>query len=75
MIDVESFRIRSVIYIIQEWLQVKGFFMEHLNNFNIIASIQNFTEFIKRKDILIPVQHLQAVKWKVTVILFVALDI
>ena len=30
MIDVDSFRIRFIIDIIQEWFQAKEFFMEHL---------------------------------------------
>ena len=49
--------------------------MEHLNNFNIIAGIQNLTALLKSKDILLPVQHLKAVKYAVTVIICVALDI
>ena len=42
MTDIDSFRIRYVVEIIQELFQVKDFFMEHLNHFNIIAGIQNF---------------------------------
>ena len=42
MIDVDSFSIRYVIYIIHEWFQFKSFLMEHFNNFNIIAGIQKF---------------------------------
>ena len=75
MIDVDSFNIKSVVEIIQEWFQVKEFFMEHLNNFNIISGIQNFTALLKSKDILLPVQHLKAVKFAAAVILCVALDI
>ena len=55
MIYVESFRIRYVAEIIQELFQVKEFFMENLNNFNIIACIQNFTARLKIKKILLPV--------------------
>ena len=74
MIDVDSFRIRSIIYIIQEWYQVKEVFMEHLNNFNILVGVQTFTALLKIKNILIPVQHLKNIKCAVTVILCVALD-
>ena len=49
--------------------------MEHMNNFNIIARIQNFTSILKSKDILLPLQHLKAVKCVVTVIFCAALDI
>ena len=48
--------------------------MENLNNFNIIAGIQNFTALLKSKDILLPIEHLKAVKFVVAVILCVALD-
>ena len=65
----------SVVDIIKEWLQVIEFFMEHLNNFNIIVGIQNFTAIIKSKEILLPVQQIKSVKCVVTVILCVALDI
>ena len=75
MIDVDSFIIRSVLEIIQELLQVKGFFVEHLNNFNIIVDIKNFTELLKSKDIFLLVQNLKAVKCAVIVIICVALDI
>ena len=68
IIDVVSFWIRSVVDIIQELFQVKEFFMEHLNNFNIIAGIQNFTEILKSKDIFLPIQHLNTVKCAVTLI-------
>ena len=50
IIDVESFRIRSAVDIIKEWLQVKEVFMEHLNNFNVIYVIQSFTALLKSKD-------------------------
>ena len=50
-------------------------FMEHLNIFNIPAGIKNFTTLLKSNDILLPVQHLKAVKCAVTVIFCVALDI
>ena len=50
-------------------------FMEHLNTFNIISGIQNFTALLKSKDILIPVKHLEYVKCAATVILCVVLDI
>ena len=43
--------------------------MERLNNLN------NSTALLKNKDILLPVQHLKAVKCAVTVIFCVALDI
>ena len=49
--------------------------MEHLNNFNILAGIQNFTALLKSKDMLLPLQHLKAVKCAVTVIFCVELDI
>ena len=49
--------------------------MEHLNNFNIIAGIQNFTALIKSKEHFLLVQHLKAVKCAVAFILCVALDI
>ena len=49
MIDVDRFRIRYVVDIIQEWFQVKEFLMEHLNNFNIIYGTQNFTALLKSK--------------------------
>ena len=75
MIGVDSFRIRSVVEIIQEWFQVKEVFMESLNNFNIISDIQIFTALLKIKDILIPVQQLKPVKCAVTVIICVDLDI
>ena len=75
MIDVDSFRIRSVVEIIQELFQVKEFFVEHLNNFNIIAGIQNFTVLLKSKDICFPVQKLTDVKYAVTFIIYVAPDI
>ena len=75
MIDVESFRIRSVVDIIQEWYQVKEALMDHLNNFNILSDIQNSAELLKSKDFLLLVQHLKAIKCAVTVIFFVALDI
>ena len=75
MIDVDSFRIRSVVDIIQEWYQVKEVFMDHLNNFNIIAGIQNFTALLKSKDIFLLIQNLKDVKYALTVILCVDLDI
>ena len=75
MIDVESFRIRSVVEIIKELLQLKEVFMEHLNNFKIIAGIQNFTALLKSKYILLQVQQLKALKCAVTVIICVSLDI
>ena len=62
MIDVDSFRTRSIVEIIQELYQVKKVFMEHLNNFNIISGIQNFALLLKSKDILFPVHHLKYVK-------------
>ena len=43
--------------------------MERLNNLN------NFTALLKNKDILLPVQHLKAVKCAVTLIIYVDLDI
>ena len=49
MIDVDRFRIRYVVDIIQEWFQVKEVLMEHLNNFNIIYGTQNFTALLKSK--------------------------
>ena len=51
MIDVESFRIRSVVEITQEWYQITEVFMEYLNNSNIIADIQNFTALLNSKEI------------------------
>ena len=75
MIDGESFRIRYIVEIIQEWFQVKEFSMEYLNNFNIISGIQKFTALLKSKDIWLPVQHLTAVKCAVKVILCVDFDI
>ena len=74
MIDVYSFRTSSSIEIFQEWFQVKEFLMEHLNNFNIIAGIQNFTALLKSKQILLPKQHCKDVKYAVTGIIFVDLD-
>ena len=68
MIDVDSFSIRSVLEIIQEWFQFKEVFMEHLNNFNTISGIQNFTALLKSKDIFLPVQNLKDVKCVVTLI-------
>ena len=62
MIDVEIFRIRSVIEKINELFQVKEVFMAHMYNFNIIAGIQNLTSLLKSKDMLLLVQHLKAVK-------------
>ena len=49
--------------------------MEYLNNFKIISGNQNSTALMKSKDILIPVQHLNAVKIVVTAILCVELGI
>ena len=50
-------------------------FMDHLNNFKIIAGIQNFTALLKIKYILLPVKHLKGVKCAVKVILCVTLYI
>ena len=71
MIDVDSFRIKSIVDTIHEWLQVKEFLMENLNNFNMIAIIQNFTAILKITNILLPVDHFKAVKYVVTEILCV----
>ena len=49
--------------------------MGHLNNFNILAGIQNFTALLESKDILLIVQNLKAVNYVVTEIYCVALDI
>ena len=49
--------------------------MEHLNNFNNIAGIQNVTVLLKSEEILLPVQNLKAVKCAEVVIVCVALDI
>ena len=46
--------------------------MEHLNKFNIVAGIKNFTALLKSKYILLLIQHLKAVKCVVTVIICVA---
>ena len=48
--------------------------MENLNNFNILAGIQNFTPLIKSKDILLPVMQLKSVKCVATAIICVELD-
>ena len=75
MFYVDSFRISSIVDIIQELFQVKEVLMEHLNNSNIIACIQNSTEILKSKDILLLVQHLNSVKGLVTIIIGAAVDI
>ena len=49
--------------------------MEHLNNFNIISGIKNFTVLLKSKDILLLVHHLKTVKCAVIVVLCGDLDI
>ena len=49
--------------------------MEHLNNFNIIDGIQNFTELLKNEDILLLVQYLKAVKCAAKVIICIYLYI
>ena len=49
--------------------------MEHLDNFKILSGIQNSTVLLIIKYILIPVQHLKAVKCMVAFILYVSLDI
>ena len=51
MIYHDSFRTSSVIDIIQELFQVKGFFMGNVNNFNIISGIKSFTALHKSKEI------------------------
>ena len=48
--------------------------MEHFNNFNILSGIKILTAILKIQDILLPVQHLNAIKFAVTVIFCVALD-
>ena len=53
----------------------KRIFMEHLNKFNIISGIQNFTALLKSKDILLQLQYLKDVKCVVAVIFCVVLDI
>ena len=75
MIDVENFRIRLIIEIIQELFEVKEVFMEHLNNFKNISGIKNFTALLKVKENLLLVHHLENVEYTVTVVLCVSIDI
>ena len=48
--------------------------MKYLNNFNIIADIQNSTVFLKSKDIFLALHHLKTAKCAITVNIYVALD-
>ena len=75
MIDVDNFSTRYVVDTIQEWFQVQCFSIDNLNNFNIIAGIQNFTVFLKIRDTLLLVHHIKAVKYAVTLIICVDHDI
>ena len=59
MIYIDSFRIRSVVEITQEWFQVKEVSMERLNNFNIPAGVQNFIALIKSEEIFFRYQILR----------------
>ena len=61
MIGVDIFSIRSAVEITQELSQVKEVFIGHLNNSNILASIQKFTALLKSRDVLFLVHHLKAI--------------
>ena len=75
IIDVDSFRIKFFEKFIQVWSQVKEFLIEHFNNFKALSDTQKFTTLLNRKDILLLVRNLKAVKFAVTSVFNVAIDI